>query len=129
MKRPIFIKFRAYLNVDQNEINRSFDDDADQLIFTVRQQALIYFTKQEEYHRIIEEREDKRHIREKYNGRYFSDLDNDKSMIDVHMKTFEEHFAQTDEEFRRWIIKTDVEQIKQEIDKYKQEFQQNHSCF
>ena len=121
------MKFRTYLNVDQNEINRSFDDDADQLIFTVRQQALIYFNKQEEYHRIIEEREDKWHIREKYNGRYFSDLDNDKSMIDVHMKTFEKHFAQTDEEFRRWIIKTDVEQIKQEIDKYKQEFQQNHS--
>ena len=131
-KRPVFMKFRAYLNeqnVDQNEINRSFDDDADQLIFTVRQQALIYFNKQDEYHRIIQEREDKRHIREKYNGRYFSDLDNDKSMIHVHMKSFEKRFAQTDEEFRRWVIKTDVEQIKQEIDKYKQEFQQNHSCF
>ena len=39
------------------------------------------------------------------------------TMIDVHMKTFEKRF---DEEFHRWIIKTDVEQIKQE-------FQQNHS--
>ena len=42
-------------------------------------------------------------------------------MIHVRMKTFEKRF---DEEFHRWIIKTDVEQIKQEIDKYKQEFRQ-----
>ena len=62
---------------------------------------LIYFNKHEEYHRIIQEREDKRHIREKYNGRYLT-------MIDVHMKTFEKRF---DKEFHRWIIKTDVEQI------------------
>ena len=45
------------------------------------------------------------------------DIFNDKSMIHVHMKTFEKRF---DEEFHRWIIKTDVERI----DKYKQEFRQ-----
>ena len=31
------------------------------------------------------------------------------TMIDVHMKTFEKRF---DEESHRWIIKTDIEQIK-----------------
>ncbi|CAF1439793.1 unnamed protein product [Rotaria sordida] len=123
-KRPIYIKFREYLN--KQNLNETFEDQ-NELIRYVREQALIYFNKQEDYERGLNQREEKRLFREKYSGRLFSDIDDKRHMIPVHMKNFERRFAQTDEEFHKWIIDNDHQTIKTEIDKYKNELKQNQS--
>jgi hypothetical protein len=48
-------------------------------------------------------------------------------MIPVHMRNFEKRFGQTEDEFRQWVIDTDPDVIKLEIDKYKQELKQDQS--
>ncbi|CAF1137716.1 unnamed protein product [Rotaria sordida] len=123
-KRPIYIKFREYLN--KQNLNETFEDQ-NELIRYVREQALIYFNKQEDYERGLNQREEKRLFREKYSGRLFSDIDDKQHMIPVHMKNFERRFAQTDEEFHKWIMDNDHQTIKTEIDKYKNELKQNQS--
>ena len=45
-----------------------------------------YFNKHQEYHRIIQER---KKINDTFEKNTMNDIFNDKSMIDVHMKTFE----------------------------------------
>jgi len=124
-KRPIYIKFIAYLN--EQQIPRTEIEDRDELIRTVRQQALIYFDKQQAYNQGIHIRAEKRQLRDKYSGRYFCDIDQSKNMIPVHMKNFEKRFGKTDEEFRQWVLDTDPEVIQSEIDKYKQELKKDQS--
>jgi hypothetical protein len=124
-KRPIYIKFIAYLN--EQQIDDSREDDREELIRNVRQQALTFFDKQHEYDRGFNVRAEKRQFREKYSGKYFCDIDNSKHMIRVYMQNFERRFGATDEEFHQWVIDTDQETIQFEIDKYKQELKQNQS--
>jgi len=124
-KRPIYIKFIAYLNEQQIPSNEI--ENRDELARSIREQALIYFDKQQAYDQGINLREEKRQYREKYNGGYFTDIDNSKTMIPVHMRNFEKRFGKTDEEFRQWVIDTDHETIKFEIDKYKQELKKDQS--
>jgi hypothetical protein len=124
-KRPIYIKFIAYLNEQQIPSNEI--ENRDELVRSIREQALIYFDKQQAYDQGINLREEKRQYREKYNGLYFTDIDDSKKMIPVHMKNFEKRFGKTDEEFRQWVIDTDHETIKSEIDKYKQELRKDQS--
>jgi hypothetical protein len=124
-KRPIYIKFIAYLNNQQIPSNKI--ENHDEHVHTIRQQALIFFDKQQAYNQGVNLREEKRQYREKYNGRYFSDIDNSKKMIPIHMKNFEKRFGNTDEEFHQWVLDTDHEIIKSEIEKYKQELKQNQS--
>jgi hypothetical protein len=125
-KRPIYIKFISYLN-EQAMPKLELTEDKDEYIRTIRQQALIYFDKQQEYDQGINTRSEKRHYREKYNGRYFSDIDKSKNMIPVHMRNFEKRFGRTDEEFRQWVLDTDQEIIQLEIEKYKQELKNTQS--
>jgi hypothetical protein len=124
-KRPIYIKFIAYLTEQQIPSNEI--ENRDELVRSIREQALIYFDKQQVYDQGVTLREEKRKYREKYNGRYFSDIDSSKTMIPVHMKNFEKRFGKTDEEFHQWVIDTDHEIIKSEIDKYKQELKKDQS--
>ncbi|CAF5036719.1 unnamed protein product, partial [Rotaria sp. Silwood1] len=124
-KRPIYIKFREYLN-QQNQSNQS-SIDQNELICNVRQQALIFFNKQEDNEKGLNQREEKRLFRSKYSGRFFSDIDGQNRMIRVHMKNFERRFAQTDEEFHQWVLNTDNDTILSEIDKYKNELKQSQS--
>ena len=125
-KRPIYIKFIAYLN-EQQIPKRELTDDRDELMRAVRQQALLFFDKQQMYQRGLNCREEKRRFREKYSGRYFTDIDDSKQMIAVHMKNFEKRFGETEEEFRQWVIDTDPEVIQVEVEKYKQELKNNQS--
>jgi hypothetical protein len=125
-KRPIYIKFIAYLN-EQQIPKRELTEDRDELARAIRQQALIFFDKQQAYEQGLNCREENRRFREKYSGRYFTDIDNSKQMIPVHMRNFEKRFGQTEDEFRQWVIDTDPDVIKLEIDKYKQELKQDQS--
>ncbi|CAF1539319.1 unnamed protein product [Rotaria magnacalcarata] len=126
-KRPIYIKFREYLNqLSKSEINESSQDHKE-FIRNIRQQALIYFKKEEDYHQGLCQREEKRQLKDKYNGRYFCDIDDGTHMIRVHMKNFEKRFGKTDEEFHQWIVNTDHDTIKLEIEKYKNEIKHNQS--
>jgi len=125
-KRPIYIKFIAYLN-EQQIPKRELTEDRDELARAIRQQALIFFDKQQAYEQGLNCREENRRFREKYSGRYFTDIDNSKQMIPVHMRNFEKRFGQTEDEFRQWVIDTDPDVIKSEIDKYKQELKQDQS--
>lgn len=124
-KRPIYIKFIAYLNAQQVPSNQI--ENQDELARDIRQQALIYFDKQHQYDQGINIREEKRQYRAKYNGRFFEDIDQNKRMIPVHMKNFEKRFAETEDEFQKWVFNTDPEIIKSEIDKYKAELKMNQS--
>jgi len=122
-KRPIYIKFIAFLNSQEIPLNEI--ENSEVLVRNVRQQALIYFNKELQYDQGINLREEKRQYRQKYSGRFFDDIDQSKQMIPVHMKNFEKRFAETEEEFRQWVINTDHEIIKSEIDKYKAELKIN----
>ncbi|CAF4821158.1 unnamed protein product, partial [Rotaria socialis] len=62
-KRPIYIKFRAYLNqLSKSEANES-SQDHNEFIRNIRQQALIYFKKEEDYHQGLCQREEKRQLK------------------------------------------------------------------
>jgi hypothetical protein len=128
-KRPIYIKFIAYLNEQQmtsTETNE-LSEDREEYIRNVRHQAVIYFNKKQEYDQGFNVREEKRQFRDKYSGKYFCDIDKDKTMVRVHKENFERRFGKTDEEFHQWVLNTDHETIKLEIDKYKQEFKKDQS--
>lgn len=128
-KRPIYIKFKAYLDQQvslRNETNESSHDQND-LICNVREQALIFFNKKEDYHQGLNQRDAKRQVKEKYNGQYFCDIKDGTHMIKVHMKNFEKRFGNNDEEFHQWVLNTDRDIIKAEIEKYKNELKQNLS--
>jgi len=125
-KRPIYIKFIAFL--DEQQISREqLIDNRDEFSRDVRQQALIFFDKQQAYEQGLNTRNEKRQFREKYSGKYFIDIDGEKHMIRVHMENFERRFGKTDEEFHQWVLDTDIEIIKSEIDKFKQELKNNRS--
>ena len=126
-KRPIYIKFIAYLDEQQirdDSAQGSTEHDRAQLSVAVRHEALIYFHKQEEFERGLNVRDQRRELKEKYNGRFFCDIDKAKTSIGVHMKNFERRFAPTDDEFQQWVIRTDPEVIKAEIETYKGELRQ-----
>ena len=125
-KRPIYIKFIAYLNEHQIPKDE-LTEERDEYARTIRQQALIFFDKQQAYEKGLNCREEKREFRAKYSGRFFTDIDGKKQMIPVHMRNFEKRFAQTEEEFQQWVIDTDPDVIKLEIEKYKQELKNNQS--
>ncbi|CAF2925463.1 unnamed protein product [Rotaria sp. Silwood2] len=128
-KRPIYIKFREYLNIKDllnNSINESAEDQ-NELIRIVREKALIYFNKQQDYDKGLNQRQEKRLFKDKYNGRFFSDIDGKNHMIRVHMENFQRRIAKTDEEFHQWVLNTDNDIIQSEIDKYKYELKQNQS--
>ena len=122
-KRPIYIKFIAYLN--QAQISRDEFDGGEEeqkaLAVTVRQQALLFFDKQNEYERGLNARDEKRRFREKYSGRYFSDIAKTPQMIPSLMKEFERRLATNDEQFHQWILDNDLETIRAEVEKYKEE--------
>jgi hypothetical protein len=111
-KRPIYIKFIAYLNEQHIHDSPDNDNDREELIRNVRQQALIFFNKQQAYDQGLNVRVEKRQFREKYSGKYFCDIDDSKPMIRVHMQNFERRFGKTDEEFHQWVLDTDAETIK-----------------
>ncbi|CAF1373440.1 unnamed protein product [Adineta ricciae] len=125
-KRPIYIKFIAFL--DEHEIPREQPiENRDELARDVRQQALTFFDKQDAYEKGLNARDEKRQFREKYSGKDFLDIGDQKQMIPVHMRNFERRFGKTDEEFHQWVLNTDVETIKSEIEKFKQELKTNRS--
>ena len=119
-KRPIYIKFIAYLNqigLPRGELDESERD----FVQNVRQQAVIFFDKQNEYQRGFHIRDDRHKLKEKYNGRVFVDLAENRQMIRVLKEQFERRIAPTDDEFQQWVIDTDPEMIKEEIEKFKTE--------
>lgn len=122
-KRPIYIKFIAYLN-EQQVPNDRLIDDFEEFIRTIREQALIVFNKQDVYAAGANLREEKRQFRTKYSGRLFLDINDSKQMIPVHMKNFEKRFGNTEEEFHQWVLDTDSDVIKLEVDKFKQELKE-----
>ncbi|CAF0885718.1 unnamed protein product [Adineta steineri] len=127
-KRPIYIKFVAFLNEQQIPTDE-ISDDNNEFISNIRQQALIYFDKQQEYNRGLNARVEKRQFREKYSGKFFTDIiDDRKNMIRIHMENFERRFGKTDDEFFQWVLDTDPETIKLEIEKFKNELKQNQTC-
>ncbi|CAF1432105.1 unnamed protein product [Adineta steineri] len=127
-KRPIYIKFVAFLNEQQIPTDE-ISDDNNEFISNIRQQALIYFDKQQEYNRGLNARFEKRQFIEKYSGKFFTDIiDDRKNMIRIHMENFERRFGKTDDEFFQWVLDTDPETIKLEIEKFKNELKQNQTC-
>ena len=125
-KRPIYIKFLAYLNEHQIPGNE-LTEDREELTRAIREQALVFFNKQDAYASGTNLREQKRQYRAKYSGRFFTDINDTKQMIPVHMRNFEKRFGNTDEEFRQWVLDTDPEVIKIEIEKFKEELKEKQS--
>jgi hypothetical protein len=128
-KRPIYVKFleflhRQVIDNDNESIRVCEQDEQSKLIVDVRQQALIDFHKQDEYKQGQDMCDRRREFHDKYNGSYFIDAAESKQMIPVLMKNFQKRFADTDDEFHRWVSNTDTDTIRKEIDKYKQELKQ-----
>jgi len=120
-KRPIYIKFIAFLDQEQISDKAWSDDERDQFIRTVREQALIFFGKQQDYEKGLSLRDDKRQFRQKFSGHLFTDINDSKTMISVHMKNFQRRFAETEEAFRQWVLDNDEQTIRTEVDKFKDE--------
>lgn len=125
-KRPIYIKFLAYLN-DEQIPNDPLIDNHEEFIHTIREQALIFFNKQDAYAMGTNLREEKQRYRAKYSGRLFLDINDSKQMLPVHMRNFEKRFGNTEEEFRQWVLNTAPEVIKVEVEKFKEELKANQS--
>ena len=123
-KRPIYIKFIAYLN--KQEIARDAFDEEEQksLVLSVRQQALLFFDKQNDYERGLNARDDKRKLREKYSGRYFTDIAKSPQMIPSLMKQFERRLTTNDDEFQQWVLDTDLKDIQAEVERFKEELKE-----
>lgn len=126
-KRPVYIKFTAFLNEQQIADSCWTEEEREALVRAVRAQAMEFFDKQGAYQAGLDLREEKRAFREKYSGRFFLDISDSKRMISVHMKNFQQRLGETEEAFRRWVIDTDQETIQSEIDKFKEELKSNPS--
>lgn len=121
-KRPIYLKFIDFLS--RKNVERGENVDISQ---EVRQRALTFFNKQNEYDQGIQTRLEREKAKLKYNGRMFIDIASNRQMIGVLKEKFERRIAPTNGEFERWLAENDVERIREEIDKFKLEIKQTNN--
>lgn len=119
-KRPIYLQFVEFLN-EHNIDGKEFVGSEEELLRDVRRQALTFFNKQSEYDQGLQVREDRKSLKDKYNGAMFLDVAETRQMIKTLKEKFERRIAPTDEEFQQWVHQTDAETIQREIDLFKAE--------
>lgn len=109
--RPMYLEFLEYCDASSaiEPPERKY----------IQMEALRIFNKQDEYKRIFKELEEKRTIREKFNGHIFLDFGIPAERIGESITSFKQSIA----EFEDWVIRTSADEIRAAIHTFLKEKQ------